>query len=128
MTPAQTQTFDNQQRPENGYRIHPDIDGCSSRLQPSIHSVEPSQINREFGDAQIVITGSNFVHGATISLQGPDVLVSGATVQSSSRIVATARIRKDSPTGPRDLTIRNPDGASTSSHGAIVIFDEPIIH
>ncbi len=127
MSPAQTQTFDNQQKPENSYRIHPDIDGCSSRLQPSIHSVEPNRINRELGDAQIAITGSNFVHGATVALHGPDVVVDGATVQSSSRIVATARIRKDTPTGPRDLVIRNPDGSSASSNGAVVIFDQPII-
>jgi len=108
-------------------RFNPDIDGCRSRLQPSIHTVEPNQINRELGDAQITITGLNFVHGATVALHGPDVVVEGATVQSSSRIVATARIRKDTPTGPRDLVISNPDGSSASSNGAVVIFDQPII-
>jgi IPT/TIG domain len=127
MTPEQTRTFDNQEAPENKYRIHPDIDGCISRLQPSIRSVEPSQINRELGDSELTITGSNFVQGATVTLHGPDVVVDGATVQSSSRIVATARIRPDTPTGPRDLMVSNPDGSSASIPGAVIVFDQPII-
>ncbi len=128
MTPEQTKTYDNQQRPENRYRVHPDLDGCASRSQPAITSVEPNDINRERGDATITITGTGFAPGATVALHGPDVVVQGATVQASTRIVATARVRNDTPTGPRDLTVRNPDGSSASRKGALVISDRPIIN
>ena len=128
MTPPQAETYDNQQRPDNQYQIHPLVDGCASRSQPTIRTVEPNQLNRQLGDAEISIIGSNFVHGATASLHGPDVTVEGATVQSSTRIVATLRIRSDTPVGPRDLKVRNPSGSSASSPGAVVIFDKPILH
>jgi hypothetical protein len=128
MTPPQAETYDNQQRPDNQYQIHPVVDGCASRSQPTIRTVEPNQINRQLGDTEISIIGSNFVHGATASLHGPDVTVEGATVQSSTRIVATLRIRSDTPVGPRDLKVRNPSGSSASSPGAVVIFDKPILH
>jgi len=127
MTTEQTQTYDNQQRPENHFRIHPDIDGCRPKTRLSIASVEPSRVNRELGDVVMTILGTGFAPGSIVELHGPDIVVQGSTVQSATRMVATARVHTDTPTGPRDLTVRNPDGTSASKTGAVVIHDEPII-
>jgi hypothetical protein len=127
MTPAQSQTYDNQQRPENRFRVHPDFDGCAP-AQPSITAVDPDEVNRkQGGDVPITIVGSGFAPGATVALHGPTVVVQGVTVQSATRIVATARVVGDTPTGPRDLTVRNPDGSSAFRAHALVIFDHPVI-
>jgi len=38
LTPKQRETYDNQQRPENRWTLHPEVDGCEpSREEPSTH-------------------------------------------------------------------------------------------
>jgi hypothetical protein len=127
MTTTQTQTYDNQQRPENHYVVHPDIDGCVPSLRVSIERVEPGEVNRELGDVVITIIGTGFAPAANVELAGPSIVVEGSTVQGPTRIVATARVRADTPTGPRDVVVQNPDGSKVTKAGALVIYDRPII-
>lgn len=91
----------------------------------TITGVKPAEVNRELGDASITITGTGFAAGAVATLD-PTVGVLGTTVQTSTRIVATVGIRRDTAMGFRDLTVRNPNGWTAVRNRALEIVDRPI--
>jgi Quinohemoprotein amine dehydrogenase, alpha subunit domain III len=127
MTPAQTAVYDNQQKPENGYTIHPDVDGCVPRRTLVVRAVEPRSVQRADGDREVRMTGAGFVNGATVAVLGPDVAVANVVYQNEFELKVTLALRHDTPTGPRRVVVTNPDGNSGSCDRCLVITDE-IIH
>lgn len=123
MTPAQTAIYDNQQKPENHFVYHPDVDGCAPAV-PVVDRVEPREVNRDDGEQSVVIVGSGFAPGATVAVTGPEVPIKAATVQSSTRIILTLIATSDMPTGARDVVVTNPDNESGSCAGCLVIVQE----
>ena len=128
MTATQTAIYDAQQRPENGYTIHPDVDGCLPRGAPVVRAVEPAQFAPGDRDQDVVVLGSGFAAGAQVTVRGPDIPVSAVTVRSATEIAATLALTSATPTGRRDVTVTNPDGGTASCAGCLTISGAPIIH
>ena len=127
MTSTQTIVYDNQQKPENRYAIHPDVDGCVPRRRPLIRAVEPRSVQRGDGNRDVRVTGSGFVTGATVRVLGPDLTVANVVYQNEFELRVTIALRNDTPTGPRRVVVTNPDGSSASCDACLIITDEPII-
>jgi hypothetical protein len=126
MTTGQSIVYDNQQKPENRYAIHPDVDGCVPKLQPVLRAVEPQSIQRADGDVDVRVTGGGFANGATVAVQGPDIAVAKVVYQSEFELRVTLALKHDTPTGPRRVVVTNPDGRSASCDDCLFIFDEII--
>jgi hypothetical protein len=126
MTTGQSIVYDNQQRPENHYLLHPDVDGCVPRRQPVIRAVDPRSLQRAEADMQVRVTGSGFVNASTVSVRGPDIAVTKVVYQNEYELTVTLALKNDTPTGPRRVVVTNPDGSSGSCDNCLFINDEII--
>jgi len=77
-----------------------------------VSACNPNNGNR--GDQSIVaVTGSNFQDGATADF-GERVIVQNVTFVSSSQLDVQIKVHPRASSGPRDVTVTNPDGQSGS--------------
>src|SRR5207245_2493398 len=63
------------------------------------------------------VTGVNFLDGARITLSGSGVHVGPTSFVSASRLETQITVDVDAPPGPRDVTVTNPDGGTTTCGG-----------
>src|SRR4029434_5186182 len=84
---------------------------------PTISSLTPSN-GVQGASPAVTVTGTNFQSGATASF-GPDVTVSSTTVISSTQISVALSIATTAATGPRDVTVTNPDGQAAIRAGGV---------
>jgi subtilisin len=73
-----------------------------------VSAVSPGQGTRG-STVPVTIDGSGFVSGATVSA-GSGITVSNVAFVSSSRLTASFAIDGAASTGPRDITVTNPNG------------------
>lgn len=130
MTTAQTIVYDSQQKPENQYRFHPDVDGCAPEHPPVIRGVEPPTLATAAADddRDVVVSGSGFVAGASVAVQAPGIVVRKVLYRSEHELAVTLALPHDTPAGPRNVIVTNPDGASAPCHGCLTITNGPILH
>ena len=70
------------------------------------------------GERQTVtVAGSNFLDGATVDF-GERVNVQNVTFVSSTQLDVQIRVHNRAASGPRDVTVTNPDGQSSGPSGA----------
>jgi hypothetical protein len=74
---------------------------------PTVTGITPSGLARG-GSAQVTITGTNFVPGATVSLS-TGVTVTDVTVVDDTTITATVSVSASTGTGTRTVLVTNPD-------------------
>jgi len=76
---------------------------------PLLTAVTPS--TAPAGSAlSVVLSGTNFLPGATVLVSGGDVAVSAVVITSPTQISVTFTISATAPPGARPVTVRNPDG------------------
>lgn len=121
MTAAQATIYAAQQRPENHYQLHPDVDGCRPAPELKITAVEPDVIARGDRTMTLAVLGSGFVPGARVALLGGGPVVQTITIQSPSRIDLTILVESDVVLGPREVVVVNPDGASARCDRCLTI-------
>ncbi|MEZ5975373.1 MAG: IPT/TIG domain-containing protein [Planctomycetota bacterium] len=86
------------------------VDGFTSHALPAIESVFPA-IGSSDGGTEVTLRGSNFVPGATVTING--VPQTNATVVDSQTLVFYTVAA--APGGPHVLTVQNPGGDQASS-------------
>jgi hypothetical protein len=74
---------------------------------PTVTGISPATLARG-GSAQVTITGTNFVPGATVSLS-TGVTVSDVQVVDANTITATVVVAGTTGTGSRTVLVTNPD-------------------
>ena len=74
---------------------------------PTVTGITPSVVNRG-GSAQVTITGTNFVPGATVSLS-TGVTLTDVQVVDANTITATVSVAATTGTGTRTVLVTNPD-------------------
>jgi hypothetical protein len=76
-----------------------------------VASVDPDAGGQN-GTRSLVIRGSGFQPGATPSISGAGITVLETTFRSPTRLAARIAVGADAPTGPRDVTVTNPDSTA----------------
>lgn len=90
------------------------------RLGPEPTSVTPSA-GIQGTSVDVVVRGDRFADGAAIEA-GPDIVATATTWRSPTEIATTLQVGLAAAAGPRDLTVRNPDGlAGTLASGFEVL-------
>jgi hypothetical protein len=99
--------------------------GCvSGTPSPSISSVQPSSMFPGWS-GQVLIGGNSFQNGAQVSL-GAGVTVSSVTFGGSTTLIAQISVSAGATPGPRDVTVTNPDGHSSTGTAMFnVASDQP---
>ena len=79
---------------------------------PTITSAQPAALFQG-GSGQVIVTGNSFANGAQFSF-GPGVTISSVTLGSSSVLLVQVSVSQSAVPGPRDVTVSNPDGHSST--------------
>ncbi len=89
-------------------------------VQPAISSVTPSSKPQHWiGD--IIINGTDFADGASVSFSDSTITVFRATYRSSTSLEARISISPNTPTGSKNITITNPNGVSGEGTGVFSV-------
>lgn len=82
-----------------------------SPSRPIITSISPEDAYNT-GVTNCVITGTGFVTGCTVSINGDDIDLSGVVFNDSTNVDFQIDVPSDVKFGTRSITITNPDGQS----------------
>ena len=82
---------------------------------PTVTSVSPGSRGRGASNQTVVITGTNFVSGATVSFSGPRITVNSTAYVSSTSLTANISIAKNAATGLRNVIVDNNNGGTTGT-------------
>jgi hypothetical protein len=91
---------------------------------PVLTSLTPATIVQGSSES-VILTGANFLAGATVVISGGDVAASAVVVASSTQISLTASAAGSAPPGPRTVTVKNPDGQTSNTVSLAVILPPP---
>jgi hypothetical protein len=94
---------------------------------PGGRSVAPASRAQGVQDADLSLTGSDLVDGASASVSGSGVTVNSSSVSSPTSMALNVSIDSDAPTGARDVKITNPDGGSVACTGCFTVNARPLI-
>jgi uncharacterized repeat protein (TIGR01451 family) len=96
---------------------------------PTLTSITPTAGDR-LQTLNVVLTGTNYIAGATSVSFGPDITVNSANVSSPTSLTANISIAATAATGPRDVTVTNPapgGGTATLAGGFTVTNPVPTV-
>ena len=82
-----------------------------SPSKPIITSISPEDAYNT-GVTNCVITGTGFVTGCTVSINGDDIDLSGVVFNDSTNVDFQIDVPSDVKLGVRSITVTNPDGES----------------
>ncbi|HEY7135452.1 MAG TPA: hypothetical protein VIB48_10315 [Acidimicrobiia bacterium] len=88
---------------------------------PTVTSLSPNAFGRGATNAATTITGTNFVTGATVTVSGTGVTVSGVTFNSATSLSALVTVSSTAATGARTVTVRNPDGGTGTCTNCLTV-------
>jgi len=93
---------------------------------PGLASMTPTAGGR-LQTLDVVLTGSNYISGATAVSFGPDITVNNISVTSPTSLTANITILATAATGPRDVTVTNPapGGGTATLAGAFTVNNPP---
>jgi len=86
----------------------------------SIKSVSPSRVVRDSG-VVIQISGTGFSPQATVYISGSSISVLSYHGRSEENLWVYIRVHSFASSGPRDVTVVNPDGQSVTLPGALTV-------
>jgi hypothetical protein len=73
----------------------------------------------------VILSGSNFLPGATVEISGGDIFASAIVIVSPTQISLTASATLSAPLGPRSVIVKNPDGQISNALSLIVVSPPP---
>jgi hypothetical protein len=87
---------------------------------PTITSVDPHAVRRGDTDDTIVVTGTNFGAGATVTFTNPGVTSSSVSHDSDTQLTAHVAVSASAALGvDQQLLVTNPDGGTTNASFSI---------
>ena len=96
---------------------------------PVIDAVTPNSLTQGASNQNLVIAGSNFESGATVTFSGSGITInSPPTFNSSSQLTVNISVASNAATGQRSITITNPTGGSGSANNLFYITATGIIN
>lgn len=86
---------------------------------PTVTGCNPSSEPKNTSGVTVVISGTNFVPGATVTI--PNFTITNVTVNSPTQLTVTANVANGSVKGTYDAVVANPDGSSGTGHNCMTI-------
>ena len=97
------------------------VGGFSVTVAPTITSVSPASAPRGTANLQVFVNGTNFAAGATATISGGGLTISGVTRLSATQIRMTVTIAAGANPTARNVTVTNPDGGAVTRTGGFTI-------
>jgi len=93
---------------------------------PTITSTSPSSRGQGAASQEITVKGTNFESGASLSF-GSGVTVNSTTFKTSTEVTANVTIESGASTGPRTVTLTNPDATTASLSSGFTVNAAPSV-
>ncbi|MFM8311787.1 MAG: beta strand repeat-containing protein, partial [Ilumatobacteraceae bacterium] len=102
------------------------VDGVLTvTAQPTLVSVLPAALGQGTTGRLLQISGTGFQDGIAASFSGTGLTLGAVQFNSSTSISVTVAVADNATTGPRSLTLTNPDGGSIQSAAALAVTARP---
>ena len=88
---------------------------------PTISSIAPNSEPKNGSYTGIVITGTGFVTGATVTFSGGGITVTSITVNSATKITINISIDPGASKSARDVVVTNTDGGQATLGGGFTV-------
>jgi len=93
---------------------------------PTITAVNPNVRGQGASNQAIVITGTGFVNGSTVSFSGAGV-TGPTTFNSATQLTVTVSVAANAVPDARNVTVTNPDGGTTTLNNGFTVSAGPTI-
>jgi hypothetical protein len=93
---------------------------------PSIVGIAPTSAPRG-QTLNVVIDGGPFQSAATVAFSGKGITVNNVVVPKATQLTANISIAANAASGPRDVTVTNPDTTSDTAPGAFIVLSTPSV-
>ena len=87
---------------------------------PTLLSVAPESIQQN-QTIDMILTGSDFKEGATLQFSGVGITVNAVHFHAANELAANVSVALSAETGPRDVSVTNPDAKSSALPGGILV-------
>ncbi len=94
---------------------------------PAVVSATPTPRGQGANGQTITINGSGFMSGATVAFSGTGIIVNSTSYVSPIDLSANISISGTTTTGPRNVTVTNPDGGTGTGTGVFTVTPAPIV-
>jgi hypothetical protein len=95
-----------------------DVVSFAVRSRPLIATNSPTSLRQDSSNtATLTVEGFNFMSGARISLSGSGVTLGSTRFVSDKMLKTDITVPMGAPSGPRDITVTNPDGGAATCSG-----------
>jgi hypothetical protein len=94
---------------------------------PTVTSTSPAARGQGAASQSIVLAGTGFVSGATVSFSGSNITVNSTTVNSATQATVVITVGAGASTGARDVTLTNPDAGLDTETGLFTVNAAPIV-
>jgi hypothetical protein len=92
---------------------------------PSVTSIAPPTIGLGAGTKSYIITGTNFITGATAEISGTGVTVAHPVVTNPTTMTVDLTISSMAVPGARNITVTNPDNQFATCAGCFTVTPAP---
>ncbi len=96
-------------------------------VHPGVSGVSPSALGQGTTHRALVVSGTAFQSGATVTLSGTGVTVETASVDSDHQVTVTVSVDPAAAAGARDMTVTNPDGGTVTAPTVLTINAAPTL-
>ena len=94
---------------------------------PTVTDVSPDTLGRGATAVDVVLTGTNFAHGATVTVSGTGVTAGTAVVSSSTSLTVPITVSSSATISARDVTVTNTDSLAGVCSGCLTIEAGPTV-
>ena len=99
----------------------------SGSIAPTVVSATPDALGQGASGKNVVIAGTNFQSGASVTFSNPKIIVNSISVVNATQITVNVSVATDAPTGSCDITVTNPDAQSGTGTDIFTVNPAPTI-
>lgn len=92
---------------------------------PGVTTVRPAEVSQGATEVVVTVVGSGFAATPTLTVDGRGVTVTSVSGTSAGLLRAVVSVDGQAATGPRDVSVTNPDGGTGSCAGCLTVTEGP---
>jgi len=94
---------------------------------PTVTAATPNKLGQGASSVDVVLTGTHFANGATVTVSGLGVTVGTVTVTSPTSLTVVLSVSSSAATTARDVTVTNTDSQAGVCTGCLTIQTGPTV-
>jgi hypothetical protein len=89
--------------------------------KPRVTTITPNTGEQGETAKTLTVTGSGFLANTTVSFSGTGITLTSSTLVDATQLTVHVDIASGATTGPRNVTVTNPDGGTSTTNNAFTV-------